>query len=86
MNLSKSAKSWQRQTVISSKGHELGLRANRRNRLVSAQLLESLRHLLAGNVVVHGSDGDITTVDNLGPVAVRVDVCARVESAERRLS
>jgi hypothetical protein len=68
--------------VITTQGHQLGLGCQGRYGLSLAELLEGLSHLLLCDVVVKGSDADIATVDDLGPVLVGVDASARVEAAE----
>lgn len=86
VNLIQGPQSRQGKTVISAERHQLGLGAECRGRLVSPQLLESLGHLLPGDIVVKGSDGNVAAVDNLGPVLIGVDASPRVEASERRLS
>lgn len=86
MNLCQSTQSRQRQAMISTQGHQLGLGADRRDRLSLSQLSQRLGHLLTSNVVVKGCDWNIATVNNLGPVAVWVNISTGVESPERNLS
>lgn len=72
--------------MITTKRHDPRLGAQRRNALPLAELLERLGHLLPGDVIVKGGYGDVTAVDDLGPVGVGIDVRARVETSEGGLA
>lgn len=86
VNLIESSQSRQGQAVVATERHELRLGADRGRSLVGAKLLQSLGHLFARDVVIERSNGDISTVDNLGPVAVWVNVRSRVEASECSLT
>lgn len=75
----------QREAVVAAEGDELGLGQGRRQRLPAAELAVGLGHLLHGDDVVHGRDGNVAAVEDGGPILVWVDAGARVEAAERRL-
>lgn len=75
------------ETVITTERNKLGFSvAQRTNRAAIAQSLESLSHLFPCNIVVKRRDGNITTVNNLGPVLIRVHIGAGVECAQRSLA
>lgn len=72
--------------MITAQCHKSRLRGQSRHSLAATKLLERLSHLLTSNVVVDGSDRNITAVNNLGPVLVRVDTSSGVEATHRRLA
>lgn len=72
--------------MITTQRHQLRPLAQPRHRTMSPQLLQRLRHLLARNTVVHGRDGDVAAVDDLGPALIRIDARSRVEAAEGSLA
>ena len=72
--------------MITPESHQLGLTTQRRDSLMPAQLLKSLGHLLPGNIVVHGCDRDIPTIDDFGPILIRVNASPGIEASERCLS
>lgn len=72
--------------MVTSQRHQLGLGAHSRESLSLTQVRQSLGHLLTGNIVVKGCDGDIATIHDLGPTLIRVDVRPRVEASERCLA
>lgn len=77
----------QRQAVVPTQSHQLGLSlAESADGLSAPQVCECLGHLLPCNFIVEGNDRDITTVDDLGPIMVGVDIRPWVEPAERSLS
>ena len=86
IGLLKSPQSRESQAVVSAEGDELWLLQELGEGTSLAELLEGGGHLCEGQGVVHRSDGDIAAVDDLGPVLVGVDVCARVEAPEGGLS
>lgn len=57
-------------------------RLPRPNRIPHAELGKRLSHLPQGQGIIDGRDGNIATVDDGGPVLVRVDAGARVKAAE----
>jgi hypothetical protein len=72
--------------VVTTQCYKSRLRSQSRYSLATTKLLERLSHLLTSNIVVDGSDRNITTVNNLGPVLVRVDTSSGVEATHRRLA
>ena len=69
--------------MITAQGNQLGLAfADGTDWCCPAQSAERLRHLLPGNVVIEGRDGDISAIDDFSPIRVGVDVGARVEAAK----
>lgn len=68
--------------MIAAQSDKSRLGSDRRNRLSPAELLKSLRHLLARNIVVDRCNRDIATVNDLGPVLIWVDAGTGVEAAE----
>ena len=75
----------QREAVVAAEGDEPRAGEQRRCGASPAQLLERFGHLDEGQRVVHGRDGDVAAVDDLGPALVRVDIGPRVEAPERSL-
>lgn len=82
-----------RNAVVSSQRDELGLSC--RNALdvrcgvgsrSCPELEERLVHLPLSKAIVKGSNGDVSAVNNLGPVQVRVYSCARVVACGRQLT
>lgn len=72
--------------MIATQRKQLGLLGDGARCLPPAELLQGLGHLLAGNVVIDGGDGDVAAVHHLSPVLVGVDAGAGVEAPERRLA
>ena len=75
----------QREAVLAAEGDEPRACNQRRCGAPLAQLLERFRHLGECQGVVHGRDGDVAAVNDLGPALVRVDIGPRVEASERSL-
>lgn len=71
--------------MVTAQGHELGLRSDGGRRGCSTKLLEGQCHLRLGNVIVKWRDGNVATVNDLGPAQVRIDVGSRVEGPEAGL-
>lgn len=76
----------QRERVVASQRHQLGPLQKTRGRLVHAKLAKGCRHLRERHGVVHWRDWDVTAVDDLCPVLVRVDICTGVEATKGGLS
>lgn len=60
--------------------------AERAYRVSPAKVSERLCHLLGRDIVVKRRDGNVSAINDFRPVLVGIDVCARVECAERRLT
>lgn len=72
--------------MITTQRHDLGLSAQSRDSVSLTQFLQGLRHLLPCDLIVKRGDGNISTVYDLGPVLVRVDVGSWVEPPKGCLS
>lgn len=73
--------------MIATQRNELGLTmAQRAYWSASTESLERLRHLLLSNSIVKRRDWNVSTVNNLRPVLIGIDVGARVERAQRGLA
>lgn len=73
------------QTVVTAQRDQLGLAVHLRDGRPRAELGKRGRHLLQGDGIVDRDHGDVAAVQNGGPVLIRVDAGARVESSKGRL-
>lgn len=72
--------------MVASQGDQLRPTDDAGCRLVLAQLLKCLCHLLPGDIVVERCDWNIAAVDDLCPALVWIDASPRIEATKGRLS
>ena len=68
--------------MVTAESDELGFQEKGGGRRAFAKLCEGCGHLHEGDGVVHGRDGDITTINDLSPIRVGVDIRRGVEAPE----